>query len=201
MRAALYLRVSTNEQTVDNQRLELMKILDARGWTLTQEYSDEGVSGAKSRDKRPGFDALCKAATRNQFDVCVVWAIDRISRSLIDLIHFMNDLNAAKVQLYIHQQALDTTTPSGRLMFQVSGAYAEFENSLRRERVKIGIARAKSEGKQWGNKAALTPKVVTQIVEQRAMGASAPEIAKTHNISVRSVWRALNRAAESSYLD
>jgi DNA invertase Pin-like site-specific DNA recombinase len=114
LRAAIYLRVSTGEQTVDPQRQALQKILELRGWTLVKEYADEGISGAKARDQRPGFDAMCKAATRREFDIVVAWSIDRISRSLINLITFMNELNAVGVQLYVHQQAFDSPSSSAR---------------------------------------------------------------------------------------
>jgi DNA invertase Pin-like site-specific DNA recombinase len=195
LRAAIYLRVSTGEQTVDPQRQALQKILELRGWTLVKEYADEGISGAKARDQRPGFDAMCKAATRREFDIVVAWSIDRISRSLINLITFMNELNAVGVQLYVHQQAFDSMTPSGKLMLQVAGAFAEFERTLIGQRIKIGFARAKARGKQFGKRTILTPELVQKAVELRAEGKSATEIGKELECAPRSVWRALRKAS------
>src|SRR5690242_18058333 len=107
MRAALYLRVSTGEQTVENQSIELQRVATARGWSVVKVFQDEGISGAKARDKRPGFNALYEAATRRECDVVMAWSVDRISRSLTDLIDFMTHLHSSGVQLYLHQQALD----------------------------------------------------------------------------------------------
>jgi DNA invertase Pin-like site-specific DNA recombinase len=97
------------------------------GWDIVKVYSDEGISGAKGRDKRPAFDMLCKDAARRQFDVVMAWSVDRLSRSLQDLVGFLSELHALKIELMLHQQGLDTTTPSGKAMFQMMGVFAEFE--------------------------------------------------------------------------
>ena len=116
-RAAVYLRVSTGEQTVDNQRRELAAAAASRGWSVVAVYADEGISGAKGREGRPQLDLMLKDAVRRRFDVAMVWAVDRLGRSLADLIGSMQELRDAKVDLFIHQQGLDTTTASGRAMF------------------------------------------------------------------------------------
>jgi DNA invertase Pin-like site-specific DNA recombinase len=149
-RVALYLRVSTDGQTTENQRLELERVAQQRGWAIAAQFVDHGISGAKGRDKRPGLDALLKAATRGQFDIVAAWSVDRLGRSLQDLIAFLNELHAAEVGLYLHQQAVDTTTPSGRAMFGMLGVFAEFERALIRERINAGLARAKAKGKKLG---------------------------------------------------
>ncbi len=149
-RVAIYGRVSTDGQTTDNQVRELEAIAERMGWQIVARHIDHGISGAKGRDKRPHFDALCKAATRRQFDMVMAWSVDRLGRSLQDLIAFMNDLNAVGCDLYLHQQALDTSTPSGRAMFQMCGVFAEFERGMIRERVNAGLARAKAQGKALG---------------------------------------------------
>ena len=141
-RAALYVRVSTDRQTVENQVAALSKIAQARGWQIVETFSDAGISGAKSRKDRPGLDAMLKDAQRGEFDVAMAWSIDRVGRSLIDLLGTIGHLEACKVDLYLDQQAIDTTTPSGKLMFQVVGAFAEFERSMIRERVNAGLKRA-----------------------------------------------------------
>jgi DNA invertase Pin-like site-specific DNA recombinase len=129
-RAALYLRVSTDGQTVDNQRLVLEAVCEQRGWQVVQTYSDNGVSGAKGRAQRPGLDAMLKDASRGRFDVVMAWALDRLGRSLLDLLDTLGELEAAGVALILHQQAIDTTTPAGRMFFQVTGAFAEFERAM-----------------------------------------------------------------------
>src|SRR5437660_5214532 len=126
-RAVLYLRVSTAEQTTVNQERELREVASRIGCEIVKVYKDHGISGAKGREKRPDFDALCKAATRREFDMVMAWSVDRLGRSLQDLIGFLSELHAVRVDLYLHQQGLDTTTPSGKAMFQMMGGFAEFE--------------------------------------------------------------------------
>src|ERR1700730_17819227 len=140
-RAALYLRVSADGQTTDNQRLALEQICAQRGWNVVAVFEDNGISGAKARDKRPGLDKLLKDATRGRFDVVMAWALDRLGRSLIDLLESLRELEAANVGLVLHEQAIDTTTPAGRLFYQIAGAFAEFERSMIRSRVMAGLAR------------------------------------------------------------
>jgi DNA invertase Pin-like site-specific DNA recombinase len=140
-RAALYVRVSTDHQSVDNQVRKLRQIAERRGWTVVQVYSDAGISGAKDRDKRPGLGAMLKDASRRNFDVVMAWAIDRLGRSLIDLLGTIQHLEAVGVDLYLDQQSLDTTTPMGKLLFRITGSFAQFERAMIRQRVKAGLAR------------------------------------------------------------
>ena len=141
-RAAVYVRVSTDKQTIENQLRELRQIAERRGWEVVHEYHDAGVSGSKSREARPGLDEMLKDAQRRRFDVVIAWAIDRLGRSLIDLLGTIQALEACGVDLYLDQQSIDTTTPAGRLMFQITGAFAEFERSIIRQRVRAGLKRA-----------------------------------------------------------
>ena len=145
-RAALYLRVSTTEQTTENQDLELRAVAGRMGCAITKVYCDHGISGAKGRDKRPAFDRLCRDAARREFDIVMAWSVDRLGRSLRDLIEFLSELHALGIDLYLHQQGLDTTTPSGRAMFQMMGVFAEFERAMIAERVRAGLARARANG-------------------------------------------------------
>ena len=149
-RAALYVRVSTDRQTVENQKARLTEIASARGWQIVQTFSDAGSSGAKGRKDRPGLDEMLKQAQRHRFDVVMAWAIDRMGRSLIDLLGTIQHLEACGVDLFLDQQAIDTTTPTGKLMFQITGAFAEFERSLIRQRVHAGLKRAVANGKTLG---------------------------------------------------
>src|SRR5215470_14227178 len=149
-RAAIYVRVSTDKQTIENQLRELHRIAERRGWEIVQEYRDAGISGVKGREDRPGLDEMLKDAQRRRFDVVMAWAIDRLGRSLIDLLGTIQTLEACGVDLYLDQQAIDTTTPAGKLMFQITGAFAEFERSMIRQRVRAGLKRAVEKGSQLG---------------------------------------------------
>jgi DNA invertase Pin-like site-specific DNA recombinase len=123
-------RVSTDHQSVENQIAELHQVAERRGWGIVETYRDAGISGAKGRNKRPGLDAMLNDASRRKFDVIMVWAIDRLGRSLIDLLGTIQHLETVGVDLYLDQQHLDTTTPTSKLLFQITGAFAEFERSM-----------------------------------------------------------------------
>jgi DNA invertase Pin-like site-specific DNA recombinase len=166
-RAAIYVRVSTNEQTTENQVVALREVAERRGWSVVEVYEDAGISGAKARDQRPDFNRLLKDARRRRFDVVMAWAIDRMGRSLRGLMDTIERLEAAGVDLYLDQQAIDTTTPSGKLLFQVTGAFAEFERSMIRQRVNAGLARA--QGKRL-DRLAVDPKTEAAIREVLAEG-------------------------------
>jgi DNA invertase Pin-like site-specific DNA recombinase len=149
-RAVLYLRVSTVDQTTANQERELRAIAERMGWEIGKVYKDHGISGAKGRNGRPAFDAMCHAAAKREFDVVMAWSVDRLGRSLQDLVGFLSELHALRIDLFLHQQGLDTTTPAGKAMFQMLGVFAEFERSIIQERVRAGLRRAVAEGKRLG---------------------------------------------------
>ena len=149
-RAAIYVRVSTDEQSVENQEAELRATAERIGHEIVAVYRDKGFSGAKGRNGRPGFNAMHRDAARRRFDMVMAWSVDRLGRSLQDLVAFLSELHALKIELYLHQQGLDTTTPAGKAMFQMMGVIAEFERTLIQERVRAGMARAKREGKHVG---------------------------------------------------
>jgi DNA invertase Pin-like site-specific DNA recombinase len=193
-RVAIYTRVSTDSQTTANQLRELEAVAARMGWQVVGVYEDQGVSGAKGRDKRPQFDALCKAATRRQVDMIMAWSVDRLGRSLQDLVGFMGELQAVGCDLYLHQQALDASTPSGRAMFQMCGVFAEFERSMIQERVKSGLKRAKEDGKTLGRPRAGAD-VEGRIHALRAEGMGMNKIAKELGCGVSVVQRVLKAAA------
>ena len=167
-RAAIYARVSTQKnQTPENQIIRLREVAERAGWEVVEEYVDKGISGAKGRDKRPAFDRLCKAATRREIDVVMAWSVDRLGRSLQDLVAFLSELQASKVDLYLDRQGVDTTTPGGKALFQMMGVFAEFERAMIQERIHAGLARARKEGKRLGR-----PKV-SQETEQAILAARA----------------------------
>jgi DNA invertase Pin-like site-specific DNA recombinase len=149
-RAALYVRVSTDRQTVENQITALSKVASARGWQIVETFNDAGISGTKGRKDRPGLDALLTQAQRGRFDVVMAWAIDRLGRSLVDLLQTIEGLRACGVDLYLDQQSIDTTTPAGKLMLQMCGAFAEFERSMLQARIAAGLRRAVANGAKLG---------------------------------------------------
>jgi DNA invertase Pin-like site-specific DNA recombinase len=146
----LYLRVSSDEQTIENQRIVLTEVAERKGWRVVAEFADDGIGGAKGRDKRPGFDRLHKAIMRREIDVVAAWSVDRLGRSLHDLVAFLSELHAAGVDLYLDRLGLDTSTPAGHAMFQMLGVFAEFERAIRVERTNAGIAKARVYGTRSG---------------------------------------------------
>ena len=149
-RVAIYLRVSTLDQTTANQERELREVASRMGCEVVKVYRDHGVSGAKGRDERPQFDRCCRDATKREFDGIMAWSVDRLGRSFQDLVKFLSEIHSLKIDLYLHQQGLDTTTPAGKAMFQMMGVFAEFERAMIQERVRAGLARARAEGKRLG---------------------------------------------------
>lgn len=152
IRAALYARVSTRngQQDPEVQLQALREVAERAGWQIVETYVDHGISGAKGREKRPEFDRLLKDATRRKMDLVAAWSVDRLGRSLQDLIAFLSDLRAAGCDLYLHVQALDTTTPAGKALFQMLGVFAEFERAIIQERVRAGLDKARADGKRLG---------------------------------------------------
>ncbi len=128
-RAAIYARVSTHGQTTENQLRELRDVAERSGWKVIGEYVDHGISGSKGREQRPQLDKLLKGAVRREFDVILAWSVDRLGRSLQHLVGFLDEIHAKGIDLYLHQQGIDTTTPAGKAMFQMAGVFAEFERS------------------------------------------------------------------------
>jgi DNA invertase Pin-like site-specific DNA recombinase len=187
-RAAIYVRVSTDKQTVENQMRELRQIAERRGWQVVEEYSDAGISGSKGRDQRPGLDRMLKDASRRRFDVVMAWAIDRLGRSLIDLLGTIQGLEASGVDLFLEQQAIDTTTPAGKLMFQVTGAFAEFERSMIRQRVNAGLRRAVEQGKQLG-RPRVSPAVEKRIQTHLRKGTGILKVAEVCGVGTGTVQR------------
>jgi DNA invertase Pin-like site-specific DNA recombinase len=149
-RCAIYVRVSTDHQSTRNQELELAHVAERMGWQIIKTYKDHGISGAKGRDQRPHFDQLCRDAAHREFDMVMAWSVDRLGRSLQDLVGFLSEIHALGIDLFLHQQGLDTTTPAGKAMFQMMGVFAEFERSMIRARVRAGLERARKDGKTLG---------------------------------------------------
>src|SRR5271167_2399082 len=187
-RVALYLRVSTAEQTIENQRCELQAVAERHGWNVVAVFTDEGISGTKGRDKRPGYDHLCRGIARRDFDQVAAWSVDRLGRSLQELVALLGELHAKGVDLYLHQQGLDTSTPAGKAMFQMMGVFSEFERAMIVERVKAGLARARSQGKRLG-RGPVAEDVVERIRGELATGAGILKTAKGLGVGTGTVHR------------
>src|SRR5258706_2085953 len=166
-RIAIYLRVSTSKQDTDNQRRELEVVAERSGWQVIKVYEDAGISGAKGRDQRTGLDDMMKAVNAKQFDMVASWSVDRLGRSLTDLLTILQGLHEKGVGLFLHQQGLDTSTTAGKAMFQMLGVFAEFERGIIRERVNAGLARARAKRTKLGRRP-VEPAVERRIRELRA---------------------------------
>lgn len=189
-RAAIYARVSTSGQTTENQLRELRAVAERNGWEVMGEFVDHGISGAKGRDKRPQLDKLMRAAVRRECDVILAWSVDRLGRSLQHLVGFLDEIHAKGVDLYLHQQGVDTTTPAGKAMFQMAGVFAEFERSMIQERVKAGLQRARAEGKTLG-RPRVPAAVEGRVRALRESGKGIHAIAREIGCGVSTVQRVL----------
>lgn len=177
-RAAIYVRVSTGSQTTENQLRELRQVAERHGWTVAAEFADNGISGSKGRDQRPGLEAVMQAVARREVDVVMAWSVDRLGRSLQNLVELLAELHGKRVDLYLHQQGLDTSTPAGKALFQMMGVFAEFERAMIRERVNSGLARAKAEGKTLGRPRNDDAKQRATVARLRKQGVGILKIAR-----------------------
>jgi DNA invertase Pin-like site-specific DNA recombinase len=185
-RVALYARVSTSGQTVANQEQELRAVAERHGWQVVETFTDRGISGAK--DRRPGLDKLMKGIARKDYDLVAAWSVDRIGRSLQHLLGFLGEMKAKNVDLYLHQQGLDTSTPAGKAMFQMLGVFAEFERAMIVERVHAGLRRARAQGIRLG-RPRVNPEIEATIREQLSGGASIRAAAKVAGTGLSTVQR------------
>ena len=187
-RAVLYLRVSTLDQRTSNQEPQLRQVAERMGCEIVKVYKDHGISGAKGRDGRPEFNRMCRDAAKRQFDVVMAWSVDRLGLSLQDLVAFLSELHALRIDLFLHQQGIDTATPAGKAMFQMMGVFAEFERSMIQERVRAGLKRALEEGKQLG-RPLIAPEVEQRIREALRARESMRKIAARFGISTNTVLK------------
>lgn len=196
-RAAIYLRVSTDGQTTDNQLRVLEEVAERSGWDVVDVYEDRGISGAKGREGRPAWNRLHQDAIRRRFDLVAAVSVDRLGRSLQHLLTFLEELRSLDIDLYLHNQGLDTSTPAGRALFQMAGVFAEFERSMIQDRVRAGMARAKAQGKQFG-RPKVSSDIEAAILERRAQGHGILKIAKGLGIGSSTVQRVIREAEEVS---
>ena len=194
MKVAIYARVSTDKQTCENQLIELRAVAARSGYEIVAEFVDEGISGAKGRQDRPALNAMLKAATQRKFDLVMVWSIDRLGRSLQNLVEILNELQSLKVDLMFLQQGMDTSTPSGRMIFSVFGAMAEFERNLIRERVIAGQTRAKAKGVKLGRPSKMNSGLKTAIQLLRGRGMGIKQIARQCGVGIGTCYSALSES-------
>ena len=194
-RAVIYSRVSTNEQTVENQLRVLREVAEKRGLEVVREISDEGISGAKGRNERPGFDELIKGSVKNEWDIILVWDVSRLGRSLKHLVSFLEDIQSARCDMYIHQSGIDTSTASGKMMFGMLSVFSEFERSMIRERVIAGQQRAVANGVKLGRKTNVNDGIITAVYQLRQNNVPIKRIAKDLQIGVGTVNKILDKVA------
>lgn len=205
IRAALYARVSTTQHGQDTrvQLDQLREVAARRGWTIAGEFVDDGISGAKSRAERPALSRLVKAVTRGEVDLVAAWSVDRLGRSLQDLLGFLGELHAARCDLYLHQQGLDTSTPAGRAMFQIMGVFSEFERAMIRERVLAGLERARRVGTKSGRpigRPPTDPEKLAAIERAITKNDTVRQIARDLKVRPQTVIQVRRRLAESGVL-
>ena len=187
-KVGIYARVSTDGQTVENQLRELRAVAKRERWKIVKVFRDDGISGAKGRDQRPGFNDLCKSVTQGKIDMVAAWSVDRLGRSLQDLATFLTELHAKDVDLYLHQQGLDTSTPAGRAMYGMMAVFAEFERAMIQERIKAGLARSDKKS----GRPRVSAEIEEAVREARAAGKGQLKISRELGIGVSTVRRILS---------
>jgi DNA invertase Pin-like site-specific DNA recombinase len=192
MTAALYARVSTVDQTCENQLIELRRYCQARGWRVWREFVDTGVSG--STDRRPALDELNANARRRRFDVVICWRLDRLGRNLKHLITLLEELPALGVAFVSLQEGIDATTPAGKLQMHILAAIAEFERSRIQERVRAGLARVRAAGQRLGRPVERVPLEKLETVAGLSVREGARRLAVSRSTLQR--WRTLARPAD-----
>ena len=188
---AIYARVSTDKQTCENQLQELRATAERMGYTVVAEFVDSGISGMKTRQDRPALDSLMKSATQRKFDMVMCWSIDRLGRSLQNLVEILNEMQSMKIDMFFLQQGMDTTTPSGRMIFSVFGAIGEFERNLIRERVIAGQKRAVANGVKIGRPSKMNDGMRSAIKLLRDKGMGIKQIAKELQVGIGTVYSVL----------
>ena len=190
-KVAIYARVSTKGQELENQLAELSAACKRNDWEIARVFTDYGISGAKGRSERKGLDDLLKAVVRREINQVAVWSIDRLGRSLRDLISVLEELRQKGCELYVQRQAIDTNTPSGKMLFQMLGVFAEFEREIMRERIMAGQQRARSQGKRIGRRTVIDERLQNEAAQLRAGGRSLRDIGKQLDVSAATVLKAL----------
>lgn len=183
MNVAVLVRVSTQQQTTENQLLELYDVCKRNDWTVVEEYN-ETVSGTKGVEQRSELKRMLRDASRKKFDKLVVWSVDRVARSMKHLVSVLSELKDLDIDIYSYKQGIDTSTTMGSSFFHMVGIFAELENNMRRERQIVGIKRALKDGIKFGRRDVVDEEKEYQIYQLRSEGKSIRAIAKEVGISV-----------------
>lgn len=191
-KSAIYNRVSTENQSTENQVWALREYADRCDYEVAKVYEDQGLSGSKGINEREALKQLMKDAVARKFEIVLVWSIDRLGRSLKNLIEIMNELNCCQIGIYFSQQSIDTNTASGRMVFNIFGSLAEFERNMIRDRVISGLNRARKNGKKLSRKSIITDNVKQTIKVLREKGMSNHDICKTVGCGIGSYYSAIN---------
>tara|TARA_B100000686_G_scaffold319943_1_gene371090 strand:+ start:188 stop:832 length:645 start_codon:yes stop_codon:yes gene_type:complete len=191
-RVALYARSSTDGHAPEKQIQKLQNIADQNGWRVAREFVDQGIRLSKGKDQRPQFDEMCKGVNVGDFDLIMTWSVDRLGRSLRHLISFLDELHLKKVDLFLYKEEVNTTTPAGKMLFQMLDVFSEFERVMIQERVNTGLIRARARGKRLGRPR--VPAVVeNKIMELRSTGKGIRKIANELRVGVSTVMRVIDQ--------
>ena len=185
MKVAIYARVSTVDQNYEGQLEELRALADRSGWEVVEVYSEK-VSGTKETEDRPELKRMMRDARWRKFEKVVVWSVDRLGRSMKNLVLVLNELKDLKIDIFAYKQAIDTSTAMGSMFFQFLGIFSEFENTIRKERQIVGIRKAKERGVRFGRKPTAESQIV-KICNMRRNGASVRAICKEVGVSPNTV--------------
>ncbi len=188
MKVAIYVRVSTQHQTTENQLVELHEVCDRNDWEIVEEYN-ETISGTKGINERTELNRLLIDASRKKFSKVVVWSVDRVGRSMKHLVTVLSQLKDLGCDIYSYKQGIDTSTTMGSSFFHMVGIFAELENNMRAERQKIGIRRALDNGAKFGRKTKLDEATISTISDMRKQGQSIRKIAKQVNLGIATVHK------------
>lgn len=188
---AIYVRVSTNKQDSTNQLIELRDLAKRMNYEIVQEYIDNGISGTKGREDRPGLDLLLTHAGQRKFEQVMIFDITRLGRSLQNCIETLNYLNSMKIDILIQKQGIDTSSSVGKLTFSLMASLGEYEKNLMRERIILGINRAKSQGKKLGRPSNMNDGMKNAIKILREKGMGIVSISKQLNCGVGTVYTAI----------
>ena len=187
-KVCLYVRVSTQTQTTENQIQALKEVAERSGYEIVKIYSDDGISGSKGREDRPALNQMMKDAVNRQFEMVMCWSIDRLGRSITNLIEIMNELNELKIDMFFSQQSIDTQTSSGRMIFGIFSSLASFEREMIRERVMAGLDRARKNGVKLGRPSSVNDGVRNAVL-----------ILKDKGVGVRETCRKLGIGCATYY--
>ena len=191
-KVCLYVRVSTQTQTTENQIQALREVAERSGYEIVKIYSDDGISGSKGREDRPALNQMMKDAVNRQFEMVMCWSIDRLGRSITNLIEIMNELNELKIDMFFSQQSIDTQTSSGRMIFGIFSSLASFEREMIRDRVMAGLDRARKNGVKLGRPSTVNDGVRNAVLILKDKGVGVRETCRKLGIGCATYYSVIN---------